>query len=104
MGHEFMGIIEDVGPGVQNLKKGDRVVVSAVIACGSCEWVFPRESNTTLTNSPFRFCLKGAFSCCNLTNPSEQCREMYGHRLAGIFGYTHLTGGFPGGQAEFVRY
>jgi len=86
MGHEFMGIIEDVGPGVQNLKKGDRVVVSAVIACGTCE-----------------FCLKGAFSCCNLTNPSEQCREMYGHRLSGIFGYSHLTGGFPGGQAEFVR-
>jgi threonine dehydrogenase-like Zn-dependent dehydrogenase len=86
LGHEFMGIIEDVGSGVHDFKRGDRVVASAVIACGQCE-----------------FCRKGAYSCCDATNPSQECEEMYGHRTAGIFGYSHLTGGYPGGQAEFVR-
>jgi len=86
LGHEFMGIVEDVGPGVREFKRGDRVVASAVIACGECE-----------------FCRKGAFSCCDTTNPSVDCEEAYGHRLSGIFGYTHLTGGYPGGHAEYVR-
>jgi threonine dehydrogenase-like Zn-dependent dehydrogenase len=86
MGHESMGIVESVGPEVKNLKPGDRVVVSAVISCGNCF-----------------YCKKGDYSCCDTTNPSEQCEKMYGQRISGIFGYTHLTGAYDGGQAEFVR-
>jgi len=86
LGHECMGIVESVGPEVKNVKVGDRVVVSAVISCGCCQ-----------------YCKKGLFSCCDVTNPSKECEEMYGHRLSGIFGYSHLTGGYDGGQAEFVR-
>jgi threonine dehydrogenase-like Zn-dependent dehydrogenase len=86
MGHEFMGIVDDVGPEVKDFKKGDRVVASAVIACGECE-----------------FCQKGAYSCCDTTNPSDHCEQEYGHRTAGIFGYSHMTGGYDGGQAEYVR-
>jgi len=86
LGHEFMGIIDQVGPNVKNLQKGDRVVVSAVIACGECY-----------------FCEKKLFSCCETTNPSTGMDDLYGDRTAGIFGYTHLTGGFDGGQAEYAR-
>lgn len=86
MGHEFMGIVEAVGPEVKDIKVGDRVVASAVIACGECE-----------------FCQKGSFSCCETTNPCAALEDLYGHRLSGIFGYSHLTGGFDGGQAEYVR-
>jgi threonine dehydrogenase-like Zn-dependent dehydrogenase len=86
LGHEFMGIVESVGPQVHKLKVGDRVVVSAVIACGEC-----------------MYCKKKQFSLCDVTNPSKQLEEMYGHRLSGIFGYSHLTGGYDGGQAEYVR-
>jgi len=86
LGHEFMGIIEAVGPQVKEMKVGDRVVVSAVIADGTCS-----------------YCKKGEFSLCDGTNPSSSMEDVYGHRIAGIFGYSHLTGGFEGGQSEYVR-
>jgi len=86
LGHEFMGIVDDVGNEVQNLKKGDRVVVSAVITCGKCY-----------------YCKNNMFSCCDTTNPSKEMEQLYGHRTAGLFGYSHLTGGYDGGQAEFAR-
>jgi len=86
LGHEFMGIVDVIGPEVKNLKVGDRVVVSAVIACGSCE-----------------YCKNGLFTCCDTTNPSKEMETAYGHRTSGLFGYSHLTGGYEGGQAEFVR-
>jgi len=86
LGHEFMGIVESVGSGVKDIKVGDRVVASAVIADGICN-----------------YCKMGLFSCCDGTNPSKQMEKLYGHRTAGLFGYSHLTGGYEGGQAEFVR-
>lgn len=86
LGHEFMGIIEDVGSKVSKLKIGDKVVVSAIIACGECE-----------------YCRARKFSNCDNTNPSKQMEDLYGHRTAGIFGYSALTGGYDGGQAEYVR-
>jgi threonine dehydrogenase-like Zn-dependent dehydrogenase len=86
LGHECMGIVEEVGPAVKDIKVGNRVVVSAVIACGKC-W----------------FCKNQFYSCCDTTNPSKECEDMYGDRLAGIFGYSHVTGGFEGGQAEYIR-
>jgi len=86
LGHEFMGIVEDAGSAVNAVKVGDRVVVSAVIACGQC-----------------RFCAGGLFSLCDVTNPNPIEQLVWGHHTAAGFGYTHLTGGFPGGQAEYVR-
>jgi len=86
MGHEFVGIIDEVGPDVRKLKVGDRVAVSAVIACGTCS-----------------FCKDEHYSCCDVTNPSPMMDKAYGQRISGIFGYTHQTGGFDGGQAEYVR-
>jgi threonine dehydrogenase-like Zn-dependent dehydrogenase len=87
LGHEFMGEVVDVGRGVSNLKKGDRVVVPFPIACGSC-----------LT------CQRGLFSLCENTNPNAwMAKKLWGHAGAGIFGYSHLTGGFAGGQAEYAR-
>jgi threonine dehydrogenase-like Zn-dependent dehydrogenase len=86
MGHECMGIVESVGPAVTDRKVGDRVIVSAVIACGRCS-----------------FCKQGRTSLCDTTNPSGQQEATYGHRLAGILGYSHITGGYSGGQAEYVR-
>jgi threonine dehydrogenase-like Zn-dependent dehydrogenase len=87
MGHEPMGIVEEVGPEVTRLKKGDRVVVPFVIACGSCF-----------------FCEKSLFSCCDTTNPDAAAlAEMQGHAGAGLFGYSHLYGGYPGGQAQYLR-
>jgi len=89
LGHEPMGIVEEVGPDVdQNkLKKGDRVVVPFPIACGECF-----------------FCRKQLYSCCDNTNPKAYMAEqMFGETTAGIFGYSHLTGGYAGGQSEFLR-
>lgn len=86
MGHEAVGVVQSVGPSVTNIKPGDRVVISAIIACGSCE-----------------FCNKKQPSLCDRTNPSGQMEALYGHRLSGVFGYSHLTGGYAGLQAEYAR-
>lgn len=86
MGHEAIGIIDEVGPEVKDLSPGDRVIILPVIACGDCE-----------------YCKRKEFSLCDKTNPSKEMEGMYGHRLAGIFGYSHLTGGYPGDQAEYCR-
>lgn len=87
LGHEFMGIVEETGAQVRRLKKGDRVVVPFTISCGHCH-----------------FCNQQKYSLCDTTNPNEEkARKMMGHATAGMFGYTHLTGGFSGGQAEYVR-
>lgn len=87
MGHEFMGEVVEVGRDNKKLKVGDRVVVPFTIICGECEQ-----------------CRRGNFSCCERTNPNKQLAEMaFGHSCAGLYGYTHITGGYPGGQAEYVR-
>ena len=87
MGHEFMGEVVDKGKGVGNLNVGDRVVVPFPIACGSC-WS----------------CRNELYSLCENSNPNARLAEkLFGHATAGIFGYSHLTGGFAGGQAEYVR-
>jgi threonine dehydrogenase-like Zn-dependent dehydrogenase len=88
LGHEFMGEVVEVGPGATSaLKSGDRVVVPFTISCGSCF-----------------FCQKGLFSLCDTSNPNaEMARKVMGHSPAGLFGYSHMLGGFPGGQAEYVR-
>jgi threonine dehydrogenase-like Zn-dependent dehydrogenase len=86
MGHEAMGIVEQVGPQCKNLKVGDRVVISFLIACGKCA-----------------YCERGEWSCCDTTNPSKDMEKLYGHRTAGLFGYSRLTGGYEGCQAEYIR-
>ena len=87
MGHEFMGEIVEVGPEVKNRRIGDRVVVAFPISCGQCF-----------------FCKKELYSLCENTNPNAWMAEkFFGHSPAGIYGYSHLTGGFAGGQAEYVR-
>src|SRR3954465_15049618 len=88
LGHEFMGEVVEVGKGVNGrLKGGERVVVPFTIICGECDQ-----------------CKKGNFSVCERTNrKKENADKMFGHTTAGLFGYTHLTGGYPGGQAEYVR-
>ncbi|HEX5996533.1 MAG TPA: zinc-dependent alcohol dehydrogenase [Jiangellales bacterium] len=89
MGHEFMGEVVDVGPAVNpdRLRVGDRVVVPFPIACGACG-----------------ACAAELYSCCENSNPNAGIAEkMFGHPVSGIFGYSHLTGGFAGGQAEYVR-
>jgi len=87
LGHEFMGEIVDVGSGVKNLREGDRVVVPCVIACGGCF-----------------FCKRAQFSCCDNSNPNTvESETVFGYPCAGMFGYSHLTGGYAGGQAELVR-
>ena len=87
IGHEPMGIVEEVGSAVTRLKKGDRVVVPFTISCGHC-W----------------FCEQTLFSLCDNSNPEpENARQAMGQSPAGIYGYSHLTGGIPGGQAEFLR-
>ena len=87
MGHEFMGEVVEVGSEVKNLKVGDRVVVPFPIACGDC--------------GP---CQAGAYSICENSNPNAYIAEkMMGHSSSGMFGYSHLTGGFAGGQAEYAR-
>jgi threonine dehydrogenase-like Zn-dependent dehydrogenase len=87
LGHEFMGEVMEVGPSVKQLKVGDRVVVPFTIACGVCGQ-----------------CQRQLFSTCENTNPNAWMAEkMWGHSPAGLFGYTHMLGGYAGGQAEFVR-
>lgn len=86
LGHEFMGKVHKLGPNVNNIKLGQRVVVSFQIACGKCE-----------------YCQQKLSSFCDRTNNSSLQNYMYGQRDAGFFGYSHFTGGFPGGQAEYVR-
>ena len=87
LGHEFMGEVVEVGRGVKNLKAGDRVVVPFTIACGNC-WS----------------CKHDLWSLCENSNPNAALpEEMMGHAASGAFGYSHLTGGFAGGQAEFAR-
>jgi len=87
LGHEFMGEVVEVGAAITTLKVGDRVVVPFPIACGRC-W----------------FCEQQLFSACDNSNPNAWVLEaMYGYSGAGIFGYSHMYGGYAGGQAEYVR-
>lgn len=87
VGHEFMGIIVETGSEVNNLRVGDRVIVPFTIACGECY-----------------FCKQGMFSLCDNSNPNAAAAEaMYGFSAAGLFGYSHLFGGYAGGQAEYAR-
>jgi threonine dehydrogenase-like Zn-dependent dehydrogenase len=87
LGHEFMGEVVELGREVKNLKVGDRVVVPFPIACGNCF-----------------FCKKQLYSCCENSNPNAALAEkMFGHSTAGIFGYSHMMGGYAGGQAEYAR-
>jgi len=87
IGHEFMGEVVELGSEVNNLKIGDRVVVPFPIACGNCF-----------------FCHEQLYSVCENSNPNAAMAEkMWGHSPAGIFGYSHLTGGYAGGQAEYAR-
>ncbi|MBX3441564.1 MAG: glutathione-dependent formaldehyde dehydrogenase [Planctomyces sp.] len=87
LGHEFMGRVVEVGPEVRNLSPGDRVVVPFTIACGRCF-----------------FCQREMWSLCDNSNPNAAMAEkLYGYSSSGLFGYSHLFGGYAGGQAEYVR-
>jgi threonine dehydrogenase-like Zn-dependent dehydrogenase len=89
LGHEFMGEVVEVGRGNTRLKVGQRVVVPFVIACGQCY-----------------FCQQQQFAACDNSNPAETAdmsEFLYGYPMTGAFGYSHLTGGYAGGQAEYVR-
>ena len=87
LGHEFMGIVEEVGGEVTNLKRGDRVVVPFTIACGNC-----------------LFCKKKIWAACDNSNPNAHLMEAaYGYSGSGLFGYSHMMGGYAGGQAQYVR-
>ncbi len=87
LGHEFMGVVEEIGPEVKNLKRGDRVVVPFTISCGNCF-----------------FCKKDLWSLCDNTNPNAQVAEtMYGYSGSALFGYSHIYGGYAGGQAQYAR-
>ncbi len=88
LGHEFMGEVVETGP-KSTLKQGQRVVIPFVIACGSCY-----------------FCSKHQYSACDNSNPADNQdigEQLYGHPMPGLFGYSHMTGGYSGGQAEYVR-
>ena len=88
LGHEFMGVVAEAGAGVTHLKKGDRVVIPFVIACGECF-----------------YCNKTLFAACDSTNPGRGAimNKKSSTAGAGLFGYSHLYGGYAGGQAEYVR-
>ncbi|SFH71003.1 zinc-dependent alcohol dehydrogenase [Modicisalibacter xianhensis] len=87
VGHEFMGEVMEVGSEVKHLKVGDRVVVPFTITCGECDQ-----------------CRRGNFSLCERSNRNKAMADkVFGHAGAGLFGYSHLTGGYAGGQAEYVR-
>jgi threonine dehydrogenase-like Zn-dependent dehydrogenase len=87
LGHEFMGEVVETGSGVRNLQVGDRVVVPFPIACGACAQ-----------------CARGLFSTCENTNPNAWMAEkLWGYSPAGIYGYSHMLGGYPGGQSEYAR-
>lgn len=87
LGHEFMGEVVEVGKGVTNLRAGDRVVVPFTMACGGCF-----------------FCKKQFYSLCDNSNSNPEIAEtVYGYSGSGLFGYSHMLGGYAGGQAEFVR-
>ena len=87
LGHEFMGEVMEVGSENKKLKVGDRVVVPFTIICGACDQ-----------------CKRGNFSVCERTNRNKALGDTaFGHTTAGLFGYSHITGGYPGGQAEYVR-
>jgi threonine dehydrogenase-like Zn-dependent dehydrogenase len=87
LGHEFMGEVVETGPAVTNLRVGDRVVVPFPITCGACAQ-----------------CRRGLFSTCENTNPNAWMAEkLWGYSPAGIYGYSHMLGGYPGGQAEYAR-
>jgi len=87
LGHEFMGIVEETGRECTNLKRGDRVVIPFTIACGRC-----------------LFCKKQLWSACDNTNPNAHLMEtMYGYSGSGLFGYSHMMGGYAGGQAQYAR-
>jgi threonine dehydrogenase-like Zn-dependent dehydrogenase len=87
LGHEFMGEVVEVGREIKNLKKGDRVVVPFTICCGGCF-----------------FCRRELWSLCDNTNPNAKIAEkLYGFSGAGLYGYSHIYGGFAGGQAQYVR-
>ena len=87
LGHEFMGEVIEVGRDNQRLKVGDRVVVPFTIACGRCY-----------------FCKEQLWSLCDNSNPNAWMAEkLYGYSASGLFGYSHMYGGYPGGQAEYAR-
>ncbi|KAI4593403.1 hypothetical protein KJ359_009293 [Pestalotiopsis sp. 9143b] len=86
LGHEFCGIVDEVGPAVTKCRRGRRYVASFQIACGDCF-----------------FCKQKLSSQCEKTNSNTAAKAMYGNQTAGMFGYSHFTGGFAGGQAEYVR-
>jgi threonine dehydrogenase-like Zn-dependent dehydrogenase len=87
LGHEFMGEVVEVGPQVKKLKVGDRVVVPFTIACGGCS-----------------HCARQEWSCCDNTNPNAwMVEKLYGHSGAALYGYSHMMGGYAGGQAQYAR-
>ena len=87
IGHEFMGVVEEVGPEVKNIRKGDRVTVPSFISCGQC-W----------------YCRHDLYSLCDNTNPKPEMQDkLLGYPTAGIYGYTHAFGGYAGAHAQYVR-